>query len=112
MEDQVIPPDSTQLSTDPPMRPEPPPKPRRGRKAGQPPATHNVAVPAESLAPIYEVASLTGQKSGDLTSSFREFLATALPGLAVQFATQALADFESRLAAKKAEMQAAAGGGE
>jgi len=89
-----------------------PPKPRRGRKAGQPPATHSMSVPVETMAPIHEVAALTGQKPAELLTGFRDFLAQALIQLAAQYAAQRLAEFEKRLTAKKAEMQAAAGGGQ
>lgn len=114
MEDQIVPPDSTELATDPPMRPKPKPEPlpaRRGRRPGQPPAAHHVAVPAETLAPIHEVAAMTGQQPAELLAGFRDFLAQALVSLAAQYAAQRLADFEARLAVKKAEMQAAAAGG-
>lgn len=105
MEDQVVQSDAN---------PAPPPpkasKPRHGRKPGQPPATHNVAVPAESLAPIHEVAAMTGQKPSDLLAGFRDALAAAAVQFAARYAAEQLAAFEERLTAKKAEMQAAAAG--
>lgn len=100
MEDEIVKPDSSIP---------PPPKPRRGRKPGQPPAAHHVPVPADSLKPIHDVAAMTGQKPGDLLAGFRSFLAQAAAGLAVEFASKVLTDFKARLEAKEAELGSAAG---